>query len=100
VSVVERGDDSRRLLLEGYDHHQPSAWAENLLEEAFAERLSVRLPMVWRRDRGDECIEMRGKLWMAPRRDDVISPGVFEQDDANPVWRRRLGAYGATADSR
>jgi hypothetical protein len=95
VSVTERGDDPRWLLLEGYDHHQPPTWAYVLLEEALATGAFILFAMVRRDDRSEERVEIGRQFSVTRFRvEDVVAPGVLEQDDPDAVRRRRFGENG------
>jgi hypothetical protein len=62
VSVAQRRDDPRRLLLEGYDYHKPATRADALLVKALTPLERIGLPMVRPRDGGEHRFVMGGQL--------------------------------------
>ena len=95
MSVTERGDDPRWLLLEGYDHHQPTTWAHIPLVEALPTGPRVLFAMVRRGDRGEERVEMGRQFSVTRLRiEDVLAPGVLEQDHPDAVPRYGFSENG------
>ena len=95
MSIAERGGDPRWLLLEGYDHHQPPTWAYTLLEEALATGMLVLFAMVRRTDRSEQPVEMGRHFSVTRFRiEDVLAPGVFEQDHPDAFRSRRFSENG------
>jgi hypothetical protein len=62
MSIAERGDDPRRVLLIVYDHHQPLARSCFALEEPLPVRPAIWFPMVRRFDRVEDKAQIRLKL--------------------------------------
>jgi hypothetical protein len=95
MSVAERGYDSRGLLFEGYDDHQPPTWAYALLVEALATAALVPFAMVRCRDHGEDRVEMRRHFGVAHFRiEDVVTPGVREGDPPDAVRCPRFSENG------
>lgn len=96
MSVTERGDDPGWLLLEGYDHHQPPTWAYALLVEALATATLVLFAVIGCRDHSEERVEMRRQFSVTHLRiEDVVTPGVLEDDHSDAVRCRRLSENGS-----
>lgn len=104
MSVAESSHDAWRLLSRVYDHHQPLARSDILLEEALARRPWVRLAMIGIGKYRKNTSEMGLKLWMPLLREQYVTePGVLEQHHSRALWRPRLSqnrtiAHGQSAD--
>jgi hypothetical protein len=86
VSIAQRRHDPRGLLLKGYDHHQPTTRAYTSLVEALTSLEWVGLAVVRRRHGDEYRVEVRGQFSVALAGiEDVLVPGVSEQNDANLV---------------
>jgi hypothetical protein len=64
MPISERSNDPRRFLLIVYDHHQPSAWSDVLLEEALPIRPVIRFLMIGRFHGIEDGLQVRLKLRM------------------------------------
>jgi hypothetical protein len=96
VSIAQRCHDPRRLLLKGYDHHQPATRADTSLVEALTPLERVGRAVVRRRYGDEHRVEVRGQFSVTfARIEDVLG-----QVSANKTTRTSSGVVISARSGR